>query len=228
MSRVLVIESDGTLRTELATTLTAEGHEVESAASAQAGLALARASTPDIVLFDLLLPDLDGIELCRALRASGMKRFVLIVLTRASDESTRVAAFEAGVDDYVTKPHSTRELVLRIRALARRRRPSIHPADLVALGALVIHRAARRVDVGGSNVDLTRREFDLLLRLAERAGHVQTRELLIATVWGDEAESERVVDTTVKRLRKKLGHVGSFVKTVRGVGYKLSVDPARR
>jgi len=224
VARVLVVESDGVLRTELAASLTIAGHEVEAASSGQAGLALARASEPDIVLFDLQLPDMNGIDLCRRLAAPGSKRPSLFVLTSRSDEADRVAAFEAGVDDYVTKPHSMREVVLRVRALSRRRRTHRPVIDLIALGPLKIDRAARRVDVEGSNVELTRREFDLLLRLAERSGRVQTRDTLVAEVWGEIGDSGRVVDTTVKRLRKKLGPIGPAIKTIRGVGYKLEAD----
>ena len=218
---MLVVEGDGVLRTELAASLTSEGHEVEAASSGHAGFALAKASEPDIVLFDLQLPDMNGIELCQKLRAPGTRRPALVVLTSRSDESDRVAAFEAGADDYVTKPHSMRELVLRVRALARRRPRAIPAVDLITLGPLKIDRAARRVAVGGVGVELTRREFDLLLRLAERSGRVQTRDTLVSDVWGEIADSGRVVDTTVKRLRKKLGPGGPSIKTIRGVGYKL-------
>ncbi|MBX3205268.1 MAG: response regulator transcription factor [Labilithrix sp.] len=223
MARVLVVEGDAVLRAGLTASLTEAGHEVESASSGQAGVALARASNPDIVVFDLHLPDTSGLELCRTLRAPGTKRPSLFVLTAANEEADRVAAFEAGVDDYVTKPHSMRELVLRVRALSRRRATSAPEDDLITIGSIKIDRAARRVDVDGASVELTRREFDLLLRLAERVSRVQTRDALVTEVWGELADSGRVVDTTVKRLRKKLGSVGASIKTVRGVGYKLIV-----
>ena len=219
-----MVEGDGALRADLAASLTNAGHEVESASSGHAGIALARASGPDIVLFDLHLPDMNGIELCQTLRAPGMKHPSLFVLTSAREESDRIAAFEAGADDYVTKPHSMREVVLRVRALSRRRSASTSTTELITRGALTIDRAARRVDVAGSSIELTRREFDLLLRLAESAGRVQTRDILVTDLWGDIADSGRVVDTTVKRLRKKLGHLGPTIRTVRGVGYKLIVE----
>jgi two-component system phosphate regulon response regulator PhoB len=224
VARVLVVEGDGSLRADLAATLTGAGHEVESASSGQAGIALARASEPDIVLFDWHLPDMNGIDLCHALRAQATRRPSLFVLTSATAEADRIAAFEAGADDYVTKPHSMRELVLRIRALSRRRSASAPTSDTISLGTLKIDRAARRVEVAGSSVDLTRREFDLLLCLAERAGRVQTRDVLVGEVWGEIADSGRVVDTTIKRLRKKLGGVGPSIRTVRGVGYKLTIE----
>ncbi len=222
--RILVVESDPALRASLATSLTDAGHEVEAAGSGQAGLAVARASRPDIVLFDLLLPDLQGVEFCRQLRSEWGKRPSLCVLTSAADEANRVAAFEAGVDDYVTKPHSMRELLLRIRALSRRRSQSVAAAESIVLGAMKIDRDARRVDIAGDAVELTRREFDLLLYLAQRAGRVQTRDAVVASVWGEIADSGRVVDTTVKRLRKKLGPNGPAIRTVRGVGYKLVAE----
>jgi two-component system phosphate regulon response regulator PhoB len=224
VTRILVVESDPTLRAELMTALTSAGHEVESASSAQAGLALARTSLPDIIVFDLVLPDLDGIELTKLFRADSNRRPSLCVLTSRSSEEDRVAAFEAGVDDYVTKPHSMRELVLRLRSLSRRRSSASQPPDAIAVGALKIERAARRVEVSGSSIELTRREFDLLLHLAERAGRVQTRDILVAEVWGEIADSGRVVDTTIKRLRKKLGESAPPIRTIRGVGYKLNGD----
>lgn len=222
---MLVVEGDGGLRAELAATLTSAGNEVEAAGSGHAGLALAHASAPAIVVLELNLPDMSGLEVCRALTATRTRRPAVLVLTSARSEEDRVAAFEAGVDDYVTKPHSMRELVLRVRALARRRGPTRPLADTLDLGTLRIDPAARRVEVGGDSPELTRRELDVLLFLAERAGRVSSRDDLVQRIWGETPESGRVVDTTVKRLRKKLGQVGGWIKTVRGVGYKL--EPGR-
>ncbi|HVJ92771.1 MAG TPA: response regulator transcription factor [Labilithrix sp.] len=221
MSRVLVIDADASLRAALASALTEAGHEVEAASSGTSGLALARVSAPDVVVFDIALPDGDGVELCRAMRKdSSVGRAALLVLTAGSEEERRVAAFESGADDYLLKPHSMRELLLRVRALARRR-SFPPPTEVLSVGALQIDRAARRVSVGGAPIVLTRREFDVLLCLADRAGRVQTRDALVATVWGEIADSGRVVDTTIKRLRRKLGTAGPSICTVRGVGYKL-------
>jgi two-component system, OmpR family, phosphate regulon response regulator PhoB len=222
VARVLVVDADAALRADLAASLTSAGHEVEAASSGEAGIALARASHPDIVLFDLNLPDMPGIQLCRALR-SEPRRPSFCVLTSAKDEADRVAAFEAGVDDYVTKPHSMRELILRLRSLSRRR-SSKPTAEMLVVGALRVDRAARRVGVAGTSIELTRREFDLLLHLAERVGRVQTRDTLVAEIWGEIADSGRVVDTTIKRIRRKLGDSAPEIVTIRGVGYKLSGD----
>lgn len=218
---MLVIESDALLRQALVQALTAEGHQVDSAASGEAGLALARAATPDVVVFDVVLPEREDVDLVSALRSDpGAGRAALLVLTESNEEQSRVSAFEAGVDDYLLKPPSMRELMLRVRALLRRksRRP---PPDVISVGALHIDRAARRVDVGGQPIDLTRREFDVLVYLADHAGRVLSRDTLVGTVWGEIADSGRVVDTTIKRLRKKLGVAGTAISTVRGVGYKI-------
>jgi two-component system phosphate regulon response regulator PhoB len=220
MARVLVIGADAVLRVGLAGALTTAGHEVETASSGQAGLALARVSPPDVVLLDL--PAGSSCQgPCRALRSeASIGRSTLLVLGAVGDEDDRVAAFEAGADDYLAKPHSMRELVLRVRALARRKTYP-PPSEVLAIGSLRIDRAARRVDVTGLAIDLTRREFDVLVFLADRAGRVQTRDALVSQVWGEIADSARVVDTTIKRIRRKLGDAAPTIRTVRGVGYKL-------
>lgn len=152
------------------------GHDVESASSGTAEIALARASRPQIVIFDLRLGDIGGLDLVRAIKKeSNGSAPLLVVLSSMSEEADRVAAFEAGVDDYVSKPHSTRELLLRVRALSRRRSEPPKPESLT-VGRLRIDVAARQAWIERERVDLTRRELDILIRLAERAGRVQTRE----------------------------------------------------
>lgn len=227
MARVLVVDGDPAVRASLTSALSGAGHDVESASSGTAGLALARASRPQIVIFDLALADLHGLELAKSIRrdaATGAP--LLIVLSAQHGEDERVAAFEAGVDDYVAKPHSTRELLLRVRALSRRK--SDPPKyESLQVGRLRIDVAARQAWNAQERMDLTRREFDVLSMLAQRAGRVQTREILIADIWGDDvAHSGRIVDTTIKRLRRKIARAECEIKTVRGVGYKLvsSVD----
>lgn len=222
MVRVLVVDGDPAVRASLTSALSGAGHDVESASSGTAGLAIARASRPQIVIFDLALADIGGLELARLIRrdvTTGAP--LLVVLSAQAGEDDRVAAFEAGVDDYVSKPHSTRELLLRVRALSRRK--SDPPkAESLNVGRLRIDIAARQAWNEKDRVDLTRREFDVLLMLAERAGRVQTREILVAEIWGDEvSHSARIVDTTIKRLRRKIASASCEIKTVRGVGYKL-------
>ncbi len=220
MARILVVDGDAQLRAALAASLTQDGHEVEVASSGASALALARASRPSIVIVEIVLPDMNGAEVCREFREDASARPLVIVLSTAATEEARVAAFEAGCDDYVTKPHSMRELLLRVRALGRRR-SSAPPPELLNVGKLTIDLAARRVAVANVSIELTRREFDVLVHLAERAGRVQTREVLVADVWGELSDSGRVVDTTIKRIRRKLGPHAPEIKTVRGVGYKL-------
>ena len=223
MVRVLVVDGDPAVRASLTSALTGAGHDVESASSGTAGLAIARTSRPQIVIFDLALGDIGGIELAKAIRreTANAGAPLLVVLSAHAGEAERVAAFEAGVDDYVTKPHSTRELLLRVRALSRRRSdpPKV---ETLNVGLLRIDVAARQAWSDKQRVELTRREFDVLLMLAERAGRVQTREVLVADIWGDDvSHSGRIVDTTIKRLRRKIASAGCEIKTVRGVGYKL-------
>lgn len=224
MARVLVVDADPTVRASVTSALASAGHDVESAASGVAGLAIARASRPQIIIFDLQLGDVGGLDLVRALKKDSSNGTpLLVVLTSVTGEAERVAAFEAGVDDYVSKPHSTRELLLRVRALSRRR--SEPPkAESLHIGRLRIDVAARQAWIESTLVELTRRELDVLVVLAERAGRVQTREVLIADVWGDVGHSARIVDTTVKRVRRKIAAAGCQIRTVRGVGYKLVLE----
>jgi len=222
VARILIVDGDAQLRAALTAALTQDGHEVEVASSGASGIALARASSPSIVILEYVLPDMNGADLCRQLHEVASVRPLLLVLTTALSEEDRVAAFEAGCDDYVTKPHSMRELLLRVRAIGRRR-SGAPPPERITLAQMTIDRAARRVDVAGRPVELTRREFDCLVHLAERAGRVQTREILVADVWGELTDSARVVDTTIKRIRRKLGPEAPEIKTIRGVGYKLEL-----
>jgi two-component system phosphate regulon response regulator PhoB len=183
------------------------------------------ASPPDVVLIDLLLFD-EALRLCRAVRTNVETRQPSVcVLSEMADEDCRVAVFEAGADDFVAKPYSVRELVLRARALARRRARRRPVDTAIQVGEVLIDRASRRVFVGGVQVHLTRREFDLLAYLSERIGSVQRRESLVENVWGDGAGSGRLVDTTIKRLRKKLNLPS--LRTVRGVGYTLERGDTR-
>lgn len=222
MGRVLVIEGDGSRRIALATALGSEAHDVELAASLVTGFQVARTSQPDLVVVDAAIADADGVSACARLRADPATSNALVLVIGSSiHEADRVAAFEQGCDDYVVRPFSTRELMLRVRALLRRtprRRP---PADVVSVGPMTIDRHARKVSVSGARVLLTRKEFDLLLRLVDARGRVLTRNLLVAELWPEDATSMRVVDTTLKRIRKKLPWLSEKIRTVRGVGYEL-------
>lgn len=229
MARVLVIEDEDDLQQILGYNLRQCGFEVTSTQQGAEGVRLAQASPPDLVLLDLMLPDMPGTEVCRLLKSDTRTRAVpVVVLTARGEEIDRVVGFELGAEDYVTKPFSLRELMLRIQALLRRTSPP-PPRDEVAFdfGALRVDRAAHRVWVNGSEIDLTALEFRLLVLLYERRNRVQTRAVLLEHVWGITVDvTTRTVDTHVKRLREKLGVASDYIETVRGVGYRFSETPA--
>jgi len=235
--RILIVEDEADLVSTLTYNLGREGFVVASAMTGQDALTLALggASPPDIVLLDLMLPDMPGTEVCRRLRSEARTRQVpIIMVTAKSDEIDRVVGFEVGADDYVTKPFSVRELLLRIRAVLRRARsgeatPTLPPAghgDTLEAGKIKLDVAGHRAWVEGEPVRLTALEFKLLQTFIERQGRVQTRDHLLNDVWGIEADiTTRTVDTHVKRLRDKLGRAGVYVETIRGVGYRFQLEP---
>jgi two-component system phosphate regulon response regulator PhoB len=223
-SRILVVEDEADLAELVAFNLRGAGHDVTVAHDGQSALAEINRAQPDLVVLDVMLPDLSGIEVCRRLRRSPETvRLPVIMLTARSDEVDRVVGFEVGADDYVPKPFSPRELVLRVEAILRRTIPrgdTEGPQEIV-LGDLVIDVPAHRVEVREQEVLLTALEFRLLLDLASRAGRVQSRDALLERVWGYSPDVEtRTVDTHVKRLREKLGVGAARIETVRGVGYR--------
>ena len=223
-SRILVVEDEPDLAELVALNLRGAGHEVVVCHDGSTALAEVQRSQPDLLVLDVMLPDVSGVEVCRRLRRSPQTvRLPVIMLTARSEEVDRVVGFEVGADDYVAKPFSPRELVLRVEAILRRT-SSAAAADgpqAIALGALVIDVPAHRVEVEGQEVLLTALEFRLLLDLASRAGRVQSRDALLERVWGYSPNVEtRTVDTHVKRLREKLGAGAKQIETVRGVGYR--------
>ncbi|HEY6006358.1 MAG TPA: response regulator transcription factor [Anaeromyxobacter sp.] len=230
MPTVLVIEDERDMRTLLDSNLRAAGFETLLAESGERALEQLRASVPDIVLLDLMLPGVPGAEVCRQIRADPRTRGVPIVIcTARGDEIDRVVGFELGADDYVTKPFSMRELVLRLRAVLRRMAGAAVPErPPERVGPLEIDVEAHRCSIEGAEIELTPIEFRLLATLTARLGRVQSRERLLADVWGNGPDLEtRTLDTHVKRLREKLGPARDLLETVRGVGYRFA-DPDRR
>lgn len=223
-SRILVVEDEPDLAELVALNLRGAGHEVTVSHDGNTALAEIQRNQPDLVVLDVMLPDVSGIEVCRRLRRCPQTvRLPVIMLTARSDEVDRVVGFEVGADDYVPKPFSPRELVLRVEAILRRTAVGVDAVgpQVIALGDLVIDVPAHRVDVDGQEVLLTALEFRLLLDLARRAGRVQSRDALLERVWGYSPNVEtRTVDTHVKRLREKLGTAAKYIETVRGVGYR--------
>lgn len=230
MARILVIEDERDIRDVLEYNLRQAGHNVELCANGRDGLRTARDSKPDLILLDLMLPDIPGTEVCKQLKQAPATRGAQIVmLTAKGEEIDRVIGFELGADDYVVKPFSVRELLLRIQAILRRGERKGAPADEIEFGALKVDRGAHRAWVSGKEIDLTALEFKLLVTLYDRKNRVQTREALLSDVWDIQADiTTRTVDTHVKRLREKLGLAGDYVETVRGVGYRFAESPAPR
>lgn len=226
MSRILLVEDDLEIRRLVAESMASHGHDIDTAATAMEGLQAAVSQSPDLVVLDLGLPDLDGTELLRMLRA--VSDVPVIVATARGDDDSVVRLLDAGADDYLVKPYSTSQLAARIRAVLRRAEAQGGGGDEVTVGELRIDVAAREARLAGELLDLSPKEFDLLLALAERAGEVMSKRELLAQVWREPwGGSERTVDVHLSWLRKKLGESASdprYLRTVHGVGIKL-VDP---
>lgn len=230
MTKIVIVEDERDIIDVLEFNFRAEGFEVSSAMTGRDGLNLVQNTRPDLLIVDLMLPDMSGNEICRTLRTSPQgKSLPILILSARGEEIDRVVGFELGADDYVTKPFSMRELMLRVRALIRRSHaPGAKQADeSIHFGPLQIDRQAHRLWVSGKEVALTALEFKLLVTLFERRNRVQTRAGLLEHVWGIHAHiSTRTVDAHVKRLREKLGDARDYVETVRGVGYRFKEDPS--
>jgi two-component system, OmpR family, phosphate regulon response regulator PhoB len=225
MANLLIIEDEADIRHVLEFNLTALGHTVMSVGRGAEGLKLAREKKPDLILLDLMLPDMSGTEVCRTLRAdSTLSGLRIMMLTAKGEEIDRVLGFELGADDYVVKPFSVRELGLRVNALLRRGSTEApQSSQLFKFGILEVDRDAHRIWVNREEIALTALEFKLLITLHDRRNRVQTRTALLNDVWSIEADiTTRTVDTHVKRLREKLGAAGEYIETVRGVGYRFA------
>ena len=223
-ARILAIDDEPDLLELVRVGLTQSGYVVETANTGEEALAALRRAPPDLILLDVMLPDLSGTELCSRIRADQRLASVpIIMLSAKSEEIDRVVGLEVGADDYVTKPFSPRELSLRVRAVLRRRAPSGERVRAVEHGPLRVDPESHRASVAGREIVLTAKEFQLLLALMTRPGRVLTRERLLDEVWGsDITVTSRTIDTHLKRLREKLGEAGSLVETVRGVGYRFA------
>jgi DNA-binding response OmpR family regulator len=225
MTRILLVDDEPNLRHTVGYSLRREGYEVASAEDGEKALELFRAMRPDLVVLDVMLPRMDGLAVCRAIRRES--DVPVIMLTARDTELDTVVGLEVGADDYLTKPFSMVELVARIRAMLRRTAPrrGAASAERIEVRGLTIDVARRRVVLDGAEVELKPREFDLLAHLAGSPGRVFTREQLLASVWGlDYTGDSRTVDTHVKTLRERLGDEVErprWIETVRGVGYRL-------
>ena len=226
--KILIIEDEPDIRKNLEYNLSREGYSVLTAASIAEAEQLISSNNLSLILLDLMLPDGSGLDLCKKMKSDpDVQNLPIIILTAKDDEVDKVVGFELGADDYVTKPFSVRELILRIKAVLKR---GDNKKDIVEIdrqfGDLKIDIDSHEVYVDGDLVNLTALEFKLLIQLVDRRGRVQSREQLLSDVWGYSAEvTTRTVDTHIKRLREKLGSMGKYVQTIRGVGYKFSRSP---
>lgn len=222
MERILIVDDDSDITRLVSYNLMQSGFEAVTADNGQKALELVQKQPPDLIILDLMLPDVDGMEVCRTLRGhDGSRRIPIIMLTARTEEIDRVVGFELGADDYVMKPFSPRELVLRVKSILRRTHPG--RTEMLRSGKIQLYPERRQCFVGEEQLSLTAKEFDLLYELMRARGNVLTREGLMGHVWGYHGEAtSRTLDTHVRRLREKLGSEGNRVETVRGVGYRMA------
>ncbi|MDC3376238.1 response regulator transcription factor [Gammaproteobacteria bacterium] len=226
--KILIIEDEPDIRKTLEYNISREGYKVVSASSLSEGKEQINSSDFSLILLDLMLPDGSGLDLCREIKSDKDKSSTpIIILTAKDDEVDKVVGFELGADDYVTKPFSVRELILRIKAVLKRGAEKKETLEVQRqFGELIMDIDSHEVFVNNEQIILTALEFRLLRQLVDRRGRVQSRDQLLSDVWGYSSEvTTRTVDTHIKRLREKLGTMGKYVQTIRGVGYKFSRTP---
>src|SRR6266852_8542240 len=219
---ILIIEDETDVADLLSLNLRKAGFRVSTAGDGASGLQKARDNRPDFIILDLMLPKMPGLEVCRTLKGDPATRHIpIMMLTAKAEEIDRIVGLEFGADDYVTKPFSPREVILRIQAILRRG-DSTPEEEHLSAGSIVIDPARHHVSVAGKRVNLTSIEFKLLRTLMQRRGRVQGRDRLLNDVWGYESVIDtRTVDTHVRRLRKKLGKAADVIESVRGFGYRM-------
>ena len=221
---ILVVEDEEDILDLIRYNLKQAGFSIIAVESGEEALEVASEENFSLVLLDLMLPGIDGLEVCRLLRAKPeTKNIPVLMLTARTEEVDRIVGLELGADDYLTKPFSPRELVLRVRAILRRAEVVESVSDeMIRIGSLTIDPIEHRVQLLGEEIELTATEFRLLLTLAQRRGRVQSREELLNVVWGYEHSGyRRTVDTHLRRLRAKMGEAADYLETVRGVGYRF-------
>jgi two-component system phosphate regulon response regulator PhoB len=223
--KILIIDDEPDVADLVAYHLRAKGYQTEIVTNPNVGVGTARSFLPDLVILDIMMPDLNGIQICRILRADQkLKEIPIIFLTAKAEEADRIAGFETGCDDYVCKPFSIKELILRVQSILRRvSEGESDGTKRLQVGSITLDPERHEVSVHGRPIELTATEFKLLRLLMERRGRVQTREHLLINVWNYETEIEtRTVDTHVRRVREKLGTEADWIETIRGVGYRMA------
>lgn len=223
--KILIVDDEPDVTELVSYHLKAKGYQVEAVNNPNVSIGAARSFLPDLAILDIMMPDLNGIQICRMLRADPqLKRVPIIFLTAKAEENDRIQGFEVGCDDYICKPFSPKELVLRIQSIFRRLGDNsiVQPKQIV-VGHIKLDIDRHEVTLQGRPLELTATEFKLLHLLMERRGRVQTREHLLINVWNYDAAIEtRTVDTHIRRLREKLGAEADWIETIRGVGYRLA------
>ena len=222
--KIYIVEDEPDIRETLKYNFSNEGFKVFTAPDGEEALSNIKKVLPDVLILDLMLPGISGLDVCKSIRADDdIRDMSIIMLTAKGEEIDRVIGFELGADDYVTKPFSVRELILRVKVLLKKQRESLVENKLVTFGPIRIDLDAHELKINDKEIVLTALEFKLLQHLVKRKGRVQTREQLLGDVWGYSAEvTTRTVDTHIKRLREKLGNTSDYIQTIRGVGYRFS------
>ena len=222
--KIYIVEDEPDIRDTLKYNFSNEGFKVFTSPDGEEALSNIKKVLPDVLILDLMLPGVSGLDVCKSIRADDdIKDMSIIMLTAKGEEIDRVIGFELGADDYVTKPFSVRELILRVKVLLKKQRESLVQNKLVTFGPIRIDLDAHELKINDKEIVLTALEFKLLQHLVKRKGRVQTREQLLGDVWGYSAEvTTRTVDTHIKRLREKLGNTSEYIQTIRGVGYRFS------
>jgi len=224
--RILIVEDDRNISKLLKYNLENSGYECIAAFNAEKALQVIDESPVDLLILDIMLPGMDGLDLCRAIKGTeSSKTLPIIIVTARGEEVDKIVGLELGADDYIVKPFSPRELLLRIRAVLKRSEKEKPKNSVLTAGDICIDTDRHKVTVKGKSFELTHMEFKLLFLLIERRGRVQSRDQLLRDVWEMEAGVDtRTVDTHIKRLREKLGRYGDLIETVRGFGYRLNDD----
>ena len=221
MSRILIVEDEKKIARFLELELTHEGYEVQTAGDGRSGLEQAQSWQPDLLILDLMLPELSGIEVCRRLRHDS--DVPIIMLTARSEERDELQGFELGVDEYISKPFSPKILVARVEAILRRSNMTVK--EISDVGGICLDKPAHQVTIDGKPIDLSYKEFELLNYFIDNQGIALSREKILNNVWNyDYFGDARTIDTHVKKLRSKMGEKGNYIKTIWGMGYKFEVD----
>ena len=223
--KILVVDDEPDVTDLVVYHLKTKGFQVEALNNATASISRVRSFLPDLIILDIMMPELTGIQICRILRADPkLAKIPIIFLTAKSEPQDRIEGFESGADDYLAKPFSPKELVLRIESILRRATGGLQaPTTKLQVGGILLDSETHRVTVHGELIELTATEFKLLRLLMERPGRVQTRVHLLLNVWNYSTEIEtRTVDTHIRRLREKLGEEANWIETIRGVGYRVA------